>query len=105
MLNAADFAMLITFFGCASASGCVAASQRVGWFTIFFIAFGLALGYGFGFLVNRLAYRILHASRRQTRPIFAWALMFAYTIIPLLLAFAGIGVAGGLSYCIARGLS
>lgn len=56
------------------------------------------MGFGFGVGINKMAYRILYASGKQSSAFLGWLLIFAYTTIPLMAALGAMAVTGGLAY-------
>ena len=101
-MNAADLATVLTVLGCAGVAGLVAASEQAGWFTVLFIIFGLAFGFGCAAGVHKLAYRLLGIAGRQTRASSGWAWVFAYTLLPLMTAFGAMALTGWLTFLILR---
>ncbi|MBP7827830.1 MAG: hypothetical protein KA236_14925 [Verrucomicrobia bacterium] len=102
MLNAAGFATLVTVFGCAGIAGLVAASEKAGWFTVLFVAGGLAAGFGFAFGVHKLAYRLLDVCGRQSGAALGWVCLLAYSVVPLLIACGAIVLTGWLTFLFVR---
>jgi|SRR5215204_404231 len=102
MLNAAGCATLVTVFGCAGVAGLVAASEKAGWFTVLFVVAGLAVGFGFAFVVHKLAYRLLDVGGRQSGASVGWAMFFAYTLVPMLVASGAMAVTGWLTFLCVR---
>ena len=102
MLNAADFATLVTVFGCAGVAGLVAASEKAGWFTVLFVVGGLAAGFGFAFGVHNLAYWLLDVCGRQSRAALGWACLFAYSVVPLLFACGAMALTGWVTFLFVR---
>jgi len=97
-MNAADLATALTVFGCGGTAGLVAASQKAGWFTVLFTITGFAVGFGCALAVHRLAYRLLDAGRRQSGALTGWAIILAYTLLPLLMAFGAMAATGWLTF-------
>jgi hypothetical protein len=83
-------------------AGFVAASQKAGWFTLLFVILGLAIGLAFGFVVNKTAYRILNSSGKRSRALLGWALVFAYLLVPLVLALGAMAITGWLTFVFVR---
>jgi hypothetical protein len=102
MLNAADLATLVTVVGCSVVAGLVAGAEKAGWFTIIFVFGGFAVGFAFGAGVHKLAYWLLRASGRQARAFSGWAMLFAYTFVPLIVAFGAMAVTGCLTFWLVR---
>jgi hypothetical protein len=101
-MNAADLATVLTVFGCGGVAGLVAASEKAGWFTVLFVAVGLVVGFGCAAGVHKLAYRLLDVAGRQTRAASGWAWLLAYTLLPLMAAFAAMALTGWLAFVIVR---
>jgi hypothetical protein len=101
-VNLADMMSLITLVGCPIAAGLSAASQKAGWFTLLFVAFGIALGFGCSFCVNRVSYLILFASCKQKKALFHAPLFLGYLFIPMILAFGFMALTGGLAAWLAK---
>src|ERR1700756_934987 len=101
-MNAAELATALTVFGCGGTAGLVAASEKAGWFSALFVIAGLAAGFGFGFVVHKLAYRLLAACGRQSGAFAGWTLLFAYTLLPLLLACGAMAITGWLTFLFVR---
>jgi len=101
-MNNADMMMLVTILGCPAAAGFVAASQKAGWFTLLFVILGLAIGLAFGFVVSKTAYRILNSCGKQSRALLGWASVFAYLLVPLVLAFGAMAITGWLTLVFVR---
>jgi hypothetical protein len=101
-MNAADLATFLTVCGCAGVAGLVAASEGAGWFTVLFIAAGLAIGFGCAAGVHKLAYRLLDVAGRQTKAASGWAWLLAYTLLPLMSAFAAMALSGWVTFVIVR---
>ena len=96
-MNAADLATLFTVFGCGGTAGLVAAAERAGWFTVLFVLAGLLVGFGFACVVNKLAYWLLDVCCRQSGTLAGWGMLFAYGLIPMLVAFGAIATTGWLT--------
>lgn len=105
MLNAADLSALITVLGCSAVAGLIAVWQKAGWLTLLCVIGGLAVGFALGIGVNKLAYRILHKAGRQTRALWGWLLILAYTFVPIMAAFAAMALTGFLTLLFMRLLS
>lgn len=103
-MNLADMMTLITFVGCPVAAGLVAASEKAGWFTLLFVAFGAALGFGSSYCVHAVSYRILFASCKRTKVWLSVPLFLAYMFVPMIAAFGFMALTGGLSAWFAKHL-
>jgi hypothetical protein len=103
-MNLADMMTLITFVGCPVAAGLAAASEKAGWFTLLFIAFGVALGFGCSYCVRTVSYLILVASCKQSKVWFSVPLFLAYMFVPMIAAFGSLALTGELSAWLAKHL-
>jgi len=95
-VNAAELSTVVAVLGCPAAAGLSAASEKAGWFTVLFVAGGLAVGVGSGAAVHKLAYWLLALGAHEKRAWVGWTLIFAYTLFPLALslcAMVGSGLA------------
>ena len=101
-MNAAELATALTILGCGGTAGLVAASEKAGWFTVPLVVAGLAVGFGFAYVVHKLAYRLLHAGGRQSGAVTGWAMLFAYTLVPMLVTFGAMAVTGWLAFLFVR---
>jgi hypothetical protein len=102
IMNAAELATVVTILGSSATAGLVAASDQAGWFTPLFVVGGLGLGIAAGAGVHKLAYWFLHADWEKSGAVVGWALLFAYTLIPMTLGFAAMAVVGGLTHLILK---
>lgn len=93
-VNAADLATVVTLLGCVLGGLLAAAATKAGWFTVVFVAISLVAGIGFSRVVHKLAYWLLFLAHGQKRGFRGWAMLFAYTLIPLVAAFAAVAVTG-----------
>lgn len=59
MLNWAGLLSLLCVVGCALAAGLSASSENIGWFWVQFAASGLAVGFNFAVLIQKVAYTFL----------------------------------------------
>lgn len=103
-MNLADMMTLITFVGCPVAAGLAAASEKAGWFTLVFIAFGVGLGFGCSYCVRAISYLILFASCKQKRIWLSVPLFLGYMFVPMIAAFGFLTLTGGLSAWLAKHL-
>jgi hypothetical protein len=105
-MNAGQLAMLMTILECSSIGGIVAASEKVGWFTILLCVIGgLALGIAFALGVGKLAYFLLDAPGWKKRGFSAWAMCFACLFIPQIVGFGAMALTGWLTFLIVRHVS
>ena len=103
-MNLADMMTLLTLVGCPVAAGLAAASEKAGWFTLIFVAFGVALGFGCSYCVRAVSYLILFASCKQKKVWLSAPLFLAYMFVPMVAAFGSWALAGGLSAWFAKHL-
>ena len=80
---------MITLVGCPLAAAISAISHKAGWFTIVFIAFGLAMGFAGSYCVRRLSYLILFTSAKVKTALLGLPLIIVYMVFPMLGAFNG----------------
>lgn len=98
----AELATAITIFGCGGIAGLVAASEKAGWFTMLFVLAGLSLGFGFGLVVHKLAYRLLRVGNKNSGAFGGWLLLFFSIFPPTAVAFSAIAITGWLTFMIVR---
>lgn len=104
-MNAAELSTAITVLGCPAAAVLAAASEKAGWFTVLFVAVGLAIGVAAGYGVRLLAGLLLAAAGgSHSRAWVGWTLLFAYTIVPMALAVGGILIICGITVWMVRHL-
>jgi len=101
-MNLADMMTLITFIGCPVAAGLAAASEKAGWFSLLFVALGVALGFGCSYLVRGVSYLLLFGGCKQQKAWLSVPLFLGYMFVPMIAAFGFIALAGGLSAWLAR---
>ena len=53
-------------------------------------------------MVHKLAYRLLDVGGRQSGALAGWAMLFAYTLVPLVVAFAAMAATGWLTFMFMR---
>jgi len=101
-MNLADLMTVLTFLGCPVAAGLAAASEKAGWFTILFIAFGAAMGFAGRYCVGRLAYLLLFACCKQSRAWLSAPLFAAYMFAPMIAALGMMGLTSELTSWLVR---
>jgi hypothetical protein len=81
-----------------------AASEKVGWFTLLFVAFGAAFGCGCSYCVRAVSYLILFASCKQSKVWSGVPLFLAHMFVPMVAAIGLMALTGGLSAWLAKHL-
>ncbi|EEF57931.1 hypothetical protein [Pedosphaera parvula] len=101
-LNLADTMTVFTILGCPAAAGLAAASEKAGWSTMLFVVLGTAIGFAAGYVVQRLSYLLLATSASQSRTSLGWLFLFAYIILPMIVAFGALLTTAGITVWLAR---
>jgi hypothetical protein len=92
-INHADGTTLGALICCPIVAGVAAASAQAGWFTVVFVAAGLAVGVAVAYAVRKVAYLTLEAALSvKTRPWGGWVFGVAYIILP-----SAVMASGGIS--------
>lgn len=103
-MNWADCSLVFTTLGCAFVAGTGAAAEKMGWVSLLFALGGLAIGFGFGLLAQRLAYKILSMGGRPSRPLYDFGLILAYLLAPMTVLVAAIAGTMLMTFWLARSM-
>jgi hypothetical protein len=79
-MNLPDMMTLITFIGCPVAAGLTAASEKAGWFSLLFVALGVALGFGCSYLVRGVSYLLLFGGCKKQKAWLSVPLFLGYSL-------------------------
>jgi hypothetical protein len=101
-MNFADLTTVITVLSSAGVAGVLAAREKAGWFTVLFVAAGLAFSFGCIGTVCKLADRLLEVCDRQSKALFGWATLLAYILVLGVAAFGVTALTGWLTILITR---
>jgi len=93
-MNFIELVAWIVVLGCPVTAGLVAAMEKAGWFTILFVAIGLAVGYASAMGIGWLSYILTSAEDRYSNSFWSCGLFIAYILIPPMAAFGAMAVTG-----------
>ena len=101
-MKAAELIAAFSIVGCAAGSGIAGAMNNARWSAVLFVALGLAIGLLVARFVYSLGARLLLSTPAERASAASRPVLLMYTVGSMMACCAGVGIAAGLAWLIAR---